>query len=131
MKTKIGLLVFLALLLLLTVPVFSQNATPHGIRTTATPPVVPTGGAAIAGYNIWRATGTGGPYLKLNKALLPTPSYDDLSTGLLTNTAYFYVMTAVDVNGNESLASNESNGTTPAAWPLNPNAPSGCNSKVF
>lgn len=33
-------------------------------------PAIPTGGAAIAGFNIYRAKTTGGPYTKVNATLL-------------------------------------------------------------
>lgn len=37
---------------------------------TWTAATVPTGGAAIAGYNIYRSKTTGGPYTKINTALI-------------------------------------------------------------
>lgn len=39
--------------------------------------VVPAGGAAVAGYNIYRAKVTGGPYVKVNTALVTAVTYSD------------------------------------------------------
>jgi hypothetical protein len=38
---------------------------------------VPTGGAAIAGYNIYRGTVSGGPYAKINTVLVSGVTYSD------------------------------------------------------
>lgn len=42
----------------------------HNVNLSWTIPTVPTGGAAIAGFNVYRATTTGGPYTKVNTTLL-------------------------------------------------------------
>jgi fibronectin type 3 domain-containing protein len=88
------------------------------------PPAAPTGLSAAAGYetvtldwddnsesdldgyNIYRSTSPGGPYTTpLNGALLISSDYSDMD--VIPNTIYYYVVTAVDVNANESAASGE------------------------
>ncbi|UCG16781.1 MAG: hypothetical protein JSV19_01850 [Phycisphaerales bacterium] len=64
----------------------------------------------LAGYNVLRSTNSGGPYLKINDALLLTSDFTD--TGLSNGVAYYYVATAVDTSNNESGASTET-GATP------------------
>jgi hypothetical protein len=63
----------------------------------------------LAGYNVFRATASGGPYTPLNGALLPTSDYVD--TDVMTDVTYYYVVTAVDINDNESAASDEASAT--------------------
>jgi Abnormal spindle-like microcephaly-assoc'd, ASPM-SPD-2-Hydin/Transmembrane protein 131-like N-terminal len=60
---------------------------------------------ALAGFNIYRGTTTGGPYTKVNSALIPTSTYTD--TSVQSGTTYYYVTTAVDSTGLESTYSNE------------------------
>lgn len=68
----------------------------------------------LAGYSIYRGTTQGGPYSKVNTALVVTSNYTD--TGLTNGTTYYYVVTAVDNCANESGNSNEAS-ATPAAVP--------------
>ncbi|HOR63467.1 MAG TPA: hypothetical protein PKW18_02515, partial [Candidatus Sumerlaeota bacterium] len=90
-----------------------------------TPPAVPTGlvissgdGAAyldwadnndldLGGYNVYRATVSGGPYSKVNGTAITASNFTN--SGLTNNTVYFYVVTAVDntPNHNESAYSSE------------------------
>lgn len=42
----------------------------HNVNLTWTAATVPTGGAAIVGYNMYRSKTTGGPYTKINVALI-------------------------------------------------------------
>jgi hypothetical protein len=44
---------------------------------TWTAAVVPSGGSAIAGYNVYRAKVTGGPYTKINPSLVTVVTYTD------------------------------------------------------
>jgi hypothetical protein len=46
------------------------NQGQHNAVLTWTAATVPTGGAAIAGYNMYRSKTTGGPYVKINTALI-------------------------------------------------------------
>lgn len=61
--------------------------------------------SVVAGYNVYRGTVSGGPYTKLNSSLIMVLTYTD-STVQATQT-YYYVATAVDGGGNESVFSNE------------------------
>ena len=107
------------------------SSTPDGSIPDTTPPDPPMGLAAaagdtqvqltwnangesdLAGYNVYRATGAGGPYSQANGALVTTPSYVD--AGLTNGTATFYVITAVDTSSNESANSDEATATPQAA----------------
>jgi fibronectin type 3 domain-containing protein len=60
-------------------------------------------------YNVYRGTVSGGPYTKLNSSPISNLTYTDTTgTG---GTAYFYVATAVDANGFESVFSNQVSAT--------------------
>jgi hypothetical protein len=61
----------------------------------------------LAGYNLYRSTTSGSNYLKLNTSVIPDTAYRDSS--LLSDTTYYYVVTAVDTSRNES-------GYSPEAW---------------
>ena len=63
-------------------------------------------------YNVKRATVNGGPYSAIASGLF-APSYND--SGLLTGTAYYYVVTAV--NGSIESANSAQVGVTPATTP--------------
>jgi hypothetical protein len=93
------------------------------ITPDTTPPAVPTGFGALAGdatvsldwsdntegdlagYNIYRSTTPGSGYSKLNSSLLSSSNYTDNS--VTNETAYYYVVTAVDTSSNESGHSSE------------------------
>jgi hypothetical protein len=62
----------------------------------------------MAGYNLYRSTTSGGNYIKLNTVVLPDTAYRDSS--LLSDTMYYYVVTAVDTSQNESPYSSEVRG---------------------
>jgi len=59
----------------------------------------------VVGYYIYRGTTSGGPYTKLNSSPVLLTTYTDstVQSGL----TYYYVTTAVDSGGNESVHSNE------------------------
>ncbi|MBN1393176.1 MAG: hypothetical protein JW947_10290, partial [Sedimentisphaerales bacterium] len=91
------------------------------------PPAAPTGLAAtpgnntvslnwddnseadLDGYNVYRSLISGSGYGKLNVALVNTSDYIDNTA--VNGTPYYYVVTAVDVNGHESGNSNEATAT--------------------
>ena len=74
----------------------------------------------LASYNVYRSTAVGGPYTKINGALVATSTYTD--TGLTNGTAYYYVVTAENTSAQESGNSNEAS-ATPQDFP--PAAPTG------
>ncbi|MGC2531172.1 MAG: choice-of-anchor D domain-containing protein, partial [Candidatus Acidiferrum sp.] len=61
--------------------------------------------STVAGYNVYRSTVTGGPYTKINSSLISVLTYTDST--VQSGITYFYVATAVDSSGNESVDSNE------------------------
>jgi hypothetical protein len=66
----------------------------------------------VNGYNVYRSQTSGGPYTLITAALVIGTSYNDAS--VQASTAYYYVATAVDSMGNESLNSNEAMVQVPA-----------------
>jgi hypothetical protein len=67
--------------------------------------------STVVGYNVYRSTTPGGLYTKLNGILLTQPTFAD--TALVSGKTYYWVVTAVDPNGNESGFSNEATATIP------------------
>lgn len=67
--------------------------------------------STVSGYNIYRGTQSGGPYTKLNSALLSSTSYSD--TTVQSSTTYYYVATAVNSSNVESSYSNQATAAIP------------------
>jgi fibronectin type 3 domain-containing protein len=67
--------------------------------------------SAVAGYNVYRGTMSGGPYTQINSALVSGTSYMD--TTVQSGQSYYYVVTATDTNNSESANSNEASGMVP------------------
>ncbi|MGB8522371.1 MAG: choice-of-anchor D domain-containing protein [Candidatus Acidiferrales bacterium] len=66
----------------------------------------------VAGYNVYRGTSTGGPYVsKLTAAPVTSTQFTD--SGLQSGQTYYYVVTAVDSNGVESVYSNQATALIP------------------
>jgi hypothetical protein len=61
--------------------------------------------SVVSGYNVYRGTVSGGPYTKLNSSLIALLTYTDAT--VQSGQTYFFVTTAVDGSGNESVFSNE------------------------
>lgn len=92
-----------------------------------TPPAVPAGLSATAGnglvsldwnnngepdlsgYHVYRATTSGGPYTKRTTSPITTSAYQD--TPATNGTTYHYVVSAIDVTGNESGFSAQASAT--------------------
>jgi hypothetical protein len=68
-------------------------------------------GSSVTGYNIYRATATGGPWTRLNSGLIPSTSFAD--TSVQSGQAYYYVATAVNSSGSESTYSNQASAVIP------------------
>jgi hypothetical protein len=61
--------------------------------------------STVSGYNVYRSTVSGSSYIKMNTSLVAGISYTDST--VQNGTTYFYVTTAVDSTGTESVNSNE------------------------
>jgi hypothetical protein len=64
-----------------------------------------------AGYNIYRAMTSGGPYTKINTSLDPNTTFNDQA--VQDGYTYYYVTTAVNGQGMESTYSNEASAFLP------------------
>jgi Abnormal spindle-like microcephaly-assoc'd, ASPM-SPD-2-Hydin len=84
----------------------TQTTGTHSVSLTWNPST-----STVAGYNLYRGTQSGGPYSRMNSALLPGTSYDD--SAVQSGGNYFYVSTAVDASNNESAFSNEATAAIP------------------
>jgi Abnormal spindle-like microcephaly-assoc'd, ASPM-SPD-2-Hydin/Protein of unknown function (DUF1573) len=67
--------------------------------------------SSVIGYNVYRSTISGGPYTLITGSPNGGITYTD--TAVQAGVTYFYVVTAVDANGNESAFSNEASATIP------------------
>ena len=61
--------------------------------------------STVSGYNVYRSLTSGSGYTKVNTGLVSSVNYTDATVA--NTTTYYYVTTAVDANGNESIDSNE------------------------
>ena len=69
-------------------------------------------GGAVSGYNVYRSTTAGEEYTKVNDSPVTGTEYDD--TGLEEGTTYYYVVTSVDSDSDESVRSQEASRTATA-----------------
>lgn len=91
----------------------------EAVQIDWTPPV----DADLAGFNVYRATSSGGTYSKLNSTgLVASPTYTDL--GATAGTHWYYHVTAVDQTGNESAAA-ATDFDVPASDTTPPSVPTG------
>jgi len=67
--------------------------------------------STVSGYNVYRGTVSGGPYTLINLSLVTGPSYTD--TTVQSGVTYYYVTTAVDSSGVQSVDSNQVIATIP------------------
>jgi hypothetical protein len=87
----------------------------------------------LAGYHVYRALDSGGPWTRITQdATLRTAYYRD--SGLAPSTRYYYRVTALDQSGNEGLPSLVANiSTNPpqlSGWPIQLGASSSCPAAV-
>jgi len=68
--------------------------------------------SSVAGYNVYRGSQPGGPYLAVNSAPDATTTYADNS--VTAGQTYYYVVTAVDGSGTESAYSNQVQAVVPS-----------------
>lgn len=83
-----------------------MNATQHSVSLTWTAST-----SSVSGYNIYRGTQAGGPYVQINSSLQVSTAYTDSTVQL--GTTYYYVVTAVDSTGTESSYSNQASAAIP------------------
>lgn len=85
-------------------------AAPSGLVATATPTQVfldwsDNGEGDLQGYDVYRATISGGPYAKLTPVTIASSLFIDAA--VIAGVSYHYVVTASDLSGNESANSGE------------------------
>jgi hypothetical protein len=86
----------------------NQSFSGNGTQTSAGHSVVLTWSpstSTVIGYNVYRSVQSGGPYSRLNSALLSGTSYTDGS--VQSGGTYYYVSTAISSNNAESAYSNQ------------------------
>lgn len=66
---------------------------------------------SVVGYYIYRATQTGGVYSPLNSTPIAATSYND--TSVSPGSQYYYVITAVNSDGVQSINSNQASAAVP------------------
>jgi fibronectin type 3 domain-containing protein len=64
----------------------------------------------VVGYNVYRASVSGGPYSLIASSVSGT-SYSD--SNVTAGQTYYYVLTSVDSSGNESTDSNQASAAVP------------------
>jgi len=79
----------------------------HSASLSWTPSVSPD----VVGYNVYRGAVSGGPYTQMTAAPVAAASYTDYT--VQSRQTYYYVVTAVDSSGNESVYSNEAQAVIP------------------
>jgi hypothetical protein len=65
----------------------------------------------VIGYNVYRATASGGPYTKITTSPVAGTTYTDPT--VQAGQTYYYVTTAVDTSSNESVYSNQAPAVVP------------------
>jgi fibronectin type 3 domain-containing protein len=65
----------------------------------------------VIGYNVYRGTESGGPYVSLSSSLVTGTQYED--SNVQPGQTYYYVVTAVDSSNVESTYSNQASATIP------------------
>src|SRR4029077_9314096 len=83
-----------------------QTTTPHWTTSTWNPST-----SVVVGYNVYRGTVSGGPYSALNSTLISATGFTDST--VQSGQMYFYVVTAVDSNNDESGYSIEQSAAIP------------------
>lgn len=79
----------------------------HSVTLTWVASVTP----GVSGYQVYRGTASGGPYTLVSSTGTSLLAYTDLN--VTAGLSYYYVVTAMDVSGNESDYSNEAAATVP------------------
>lgn len=82
------------------------QAVAHSVSLTWAPST-----SAVAGYDVYRAEVSGGPYAKLDSSLVTADSFTD--TAVSAGLTYYYVVTAVTSSGVQSADSTQASATIP------------------
>lgn len=69
--------------------------------------------SVVAGYNVYRAENSAGPYKKLNSSPVRETGYKD--SAVQSGHQYFYTVTSIDGQGHESGFSNLVRATVPSS----------------
>ena len=84
----------------------AQNANPQAFGArSVTLTWTASSSSEVLGYNVYRASGTGGPYMKLNSWIIFATNYTDQT--VQSGQTYYYVVTATSSGDLESAYSNE------------------------
>jgi len=92
----------------------NQSLTGDGAQSSGQPTVALSWNpstSTVVGYNLYRGTQSGGPYSRLNSALLSGTTYSD--TTVQSGATYYYVSTAVNSSNVESAYSNQATAAVP------------------
>jgi fibronectin type 3 domain-containing protein len=97
----------------------SESATNVSIAGAGTPALQhsvtlswePSTSDGVAGYNVYRGTRSGGPYARINPAADSTTT--DADNTVSAGQTYYYVVTAVTSNWQESAYSSETSAIIP------------------
>jgi fibronectin type 3 domain-containing protein len=95
--------IFVATTLAMVVSAILDRPTTHSVTLTWNSPVT-VEGVRFTGYNIYRGTTAGGPYVPIAFNVSERGYKDTLVSGART---YYYVVTSVDSRGHESAYSTE------------------------
>jgi hypothetical protein len=87
--------------------VTGTGAVPHSVTLNW----VASTSSNLAGYNVYRAAVSGGPYSRVNSTVVAGLTYTD--NAVLAGQTYFYVVTAVDTSSVESAYSNQATAAVP------------------
>lgn len=92
---------------------FTGAATEHSVDLSWGAGTItnPASGQVVVGYNVYRASTSGGPYTKLNASPITILSYTD--TAVSAGQTWYYVCSTVDNLGDVSQYSNQANATIP------------------
>jgi fibronectin type 3 domain-containing protein len=97
----------------------TESATNVSLAGTGTPVLQhsvtlswdPVTSGGVVGYNVYRGARSGGPYSRINPAVDSTTT--DADNTVSAGQTYYYVVTAVDSNSQESVYSNETSAVIP------------------
>jgi len=89
-----------------TTPTPTPTPTPHTVHLSWAP-----SSSSVAGYRVYRGQVSGGPYPNTVVSSVDALSYDDAT--VVDGNTYYYVVTAVDSTGAESLLSNQATAQIP------------------